>query len=211
MSKKFSPAANRLILAQSRASHPQNAGEILTAASIELESSIARREAANLPISEEDRTTLAIFETLTRYLSWGVFDHTYPTDLLIDCAECEARKPKLIALARARLSIKEKSMRGAAKYIPEILAEKPLFSTFTGAELEKALLNGADNWHQASAGGCYLISSLEIADRLMTRKAYAHYVKHPEREDVIQLQFIALTYAAGAIYGAWRELMGKDQ
>ena len=73
------------------------------------------------------------------------------------------------------------------------------------------MLNGADDWHQASAGGCYLISSLEIADRLMTRKAYAHYVKHPEREDVIHQQFIALTYAAGAIYGAWRELMGKDQ
>lgn len=37
-----------------------------------------------------------------------------------------------------------------------------------GKKLEKALLNGADNWNQYSWGGCSLIYNGDIAERLCT-------------------------------------------
>lgn len=37
-----------------------------------------------------------------------------------------------------------------------------------GKKLEKALLNGADNWEQYSWGGCSLIYDSDIAERLCT-------------------------------------------
>ena len=51
--------------------------------------------------------------------------------------------------------------RGVMRYALDILDNME-----DGEVTEKALLNGAENWHQYSEGGCALISDVDICHRL---------------------------------------------
>ena len=64
--------------------------------------------------------------------------------------------------------------RGVLEYAEELLDSLFECAEYDGEEpcneklLRKAMLNGAENWHQYSWGGCSLIYDADIAERLCT-------------------------------------------
>ena len=72
--------------------------------------------------------------------------------------------------------------------------------------LEKAMLNGADDWQQYSEGGCALIYDTDIAERLCSPselKRVRGGKRNPNsRENWIECQTRALTQAANLVLGA---------
>lgn len=77
-------------------------------------------------------------------------------------------------------------------------------------ELNKVLLNGADNWTQASEGGCYLIYDEDIAETLCNNtelKKTKHGQKEPNKNETwLDVQARALFQAANMIRAAWVNL-----
>lgn len=76
----------------------------------------------------------------------------------------------------------------------------------TRAELEKALLNGAENWSEWSWGGCGLIYDGDIAERLCNPselKKTRNGERRPNcREEWLDVQARAIRQAAGRIKAA---------
>ena len=72
--------------------------------------------------------------------------------------------------------------------------------------LEKAMLNGADDWQQYSEGGCALVYDADIAERLCSAselKRCKGGERNPNsRENWIECQARALTQAANLVLGA---------
>lgn len=73
-------------------------------------------------------------------------------------------------------------------------------------ELEKALLNGAENWARFSDGGCSLVYDCDIAERLCTPselKRTRNGERNPNgRENWIECQARALSQAFRKVYRA---------
>ena len=73
--------------------------------------------------------------------------------------------------------------------------------------LEKALLNGADNWRQYSEGGCALVYDADIAERLCSPselKRCKGGERHPNaRENWLGCQARALGQAASLVRRAY--------
>ena len=78
--------------------------------------------------------------------------------------------------------------------------------------LNKALLNGAGDWHQYSEGGCALCYDADIAERLCPPselKRTKWGMRAPNsRESWFDCQSRALGQAHMAVASAWRELKG---
>ena len=76
------------------------------------------------------------------------------------------------------------------------------------ALLKKALLNGAADWSQYSAGGCSLIYDGDIAERLCTPSEYKRKrggdLQPNSRESWLDVQARALSQAANCIINAAR-------
>lgn len=76
-------------------------------------------------------------------------------------------------------------------------------------ELEKALLNGAENWARFSDGGCSLVYDCDIAKRLCTPselKRTRNGERNPNgRENWIECQARALFQAFRKVYRAVKE------
>ena len=63
--------------------------------------------------------------------------------------------------------------RGVKDYAIELLEELPDNQEFYGSPADKKeLLNGADNWHDYSWGGCSFIYDQDIAERLCSPSEY---------------------------------------
>ena len=75
--------------------------------------------------------------------------------------------------------------------------------------LEKALLNGADNWRQYSEGGCALIYDADIAERLCSaselRRCQGGERQPNARENWLECQARALAQAASLVRRAYRK------
>ena len=78
--------------------------------------------------------------------------------------------------------------------------------------LQKALLNGADNWQQYSVGGCALVYDADIAERLcppseLRRNKWG--MRAPNgRETWLDCQSRALWQAHRLIVSQWKQMKG---
>ena len=74
--------------------------------------------------------------------------------------------------------------------------------------LEKAMLNGADDWQQYSEGGCALVYNTDIAERLCSpselKRCNGGERQPNSRENWIECQTRALTQAANLVRDAYR-------
>ena len=78
--------------------------------------------------------------------------------------------------------------------------------------LQKALLNGADNWQQYSEGGCALIYDADIAERLCSpselKRCKGGERQPNARETWIECQARALWQAHRLIVSKWEQMEG---
>ena len=79
--------------------------------------------------------------------------------------------------------------------------------------LEKAILNGADNWRQYSEGGCALIYDADIAERLCSpselKRCKGGERQPNARETWIECQARALSQASAIVRRAYRTASAK--
>lgn len=89
--------------------------------------------------------------------------------------------------------------KGVTEYAKELL-ETLTEDDLTGRDIEKRLLNGAQNWSEYSWGGCSLIYDADIAERLCTPselKKTRHGERRPNsREEWLDTQARALYQAS---------------
>ena len=75
--------------------------------------------------------------------------------------------------------------------------------------LQKAMLNGADDWRQYSEGGCALVYDVDIAERLCSpselKRCKGGQRQPNSRENWIACQARALGQAAALVRRAWRK------
>ena len=80
--------------------------------------------------------------------------------------------------------------------------------------LDKALLNGAEDWRQYSGGGCALCYDADIAERLCPpselKRTKWGMLPPNSRESWLDCQSRALWQAHRAVASAWRELKGGE-
>jgi len=91
--------------------------------------------------------------------------------------------------------------KGVKLYALEIIQELPADKEFYSSPADKKdLLNGADDWHQYSEGGCSLIYNQDIAERLCSPSEYRRTKegKNPPnaRENWLDVQARALYQAS---------------
>jgi len=89
-------------------------------------------------------------------------------------------------------------------YALELIEELPDDQEFYGSPADKKeLLNGADDWHQYSEGGCSLIYNQDIAERLCSPSEYKRTregERQPNaRENWLDVQARALFQASNLI------------
>ena len=110
--------------------------------------------------------------------------------------------------------------RGVNEYALELLEglEESISGGWFDAEniaaprmLEKALLNGAENWKEYSWGGCSLIYDGDIAERLCNpselKKTHGGERRPNAREEWLDCQARALFQAAARVKNAAREVL----
>lgn len=112
----------------------------------------------------------------------------------------------------AATKVRSKWNRGVKEYAIELLDE--LASRYNDEnrdpkeisnrmELRKAVLNGADSWHQYSFGACSLVCDIDIAERLLTPTEFKRWErKESGGTDMLEAQARALASAFGMINGA---------
>ena len=121
--------------------------------------------------------------------------------------------PTKSALSSALANLKpgrsswSRAVHAYAVELVESLAESDDLSNET--LLEKALLNGADDWQQYSEGGCALVYDADIAERLCSPSELKR-VKGGERqpnarETWLECQARALWQAASLVRRAYRK------
>ena len=120
---------------------------------------------------------------------------------------------EIIAAACARLestnnrSAWNKGVNDYAIDLLDTLTEYPeIVENGTRADVETALLNGAENWSVYSWGGCSLIYDQDIAKALCTpselKKTRNGERRPNSREEWLDVQARALRQAAGRVYRA---------
>lgn len=106
----------------------------------------------------------------------------------------------------AHLNPRSAWKRGVVRYALELVNSINVWEEIT----EKNLLNGAENWHQYSEGGCALIYDVDICRRLCTpseiKKARNGERRPNKRENWIDIQARALYQAAQLIMKIKREV-----
>ena len=96
--------------------------------------------------------------------------------------------------------------RGVMRYALELVNSIEIGEEIT----EKKMLNGAENWHQYSAGGCSLICDVDICHRLCTPseiKKTKDGERYPNKQETwLDVQARALYQAARLIMKIKREV-----
>ena len=96
--------------------------------------------------------------------------------------------------------------RGVMRYALELVNSVEIGEEVT----EKKMLNGAENWHQYSEGGCALIYDVDICHRLCTpseiKKTKDGEHRPNKQENWIEVQARALYQAARLIMKIKREV-----
>lgn len=103
-----------------------------------------------------------------------------------------------------------KGVKEYALMILERMEDETIDKAENLKELNKVLLNGADNWTQSSEGGSYLIYDEDIAETLCNNtelKRTKHGEKAPNKNETwLDVQARALFQAANMIRAAWVKL-----
>lgn len=127
-------------------------------------------------------------------------------------------KRELIQLARRACRCRGHYRKAVCAYIPEIvdranLERGELSEMRDDFELEKRLLNGANDWQHYSAGACSLVSNHEIALRLFPAHDAERIMRRELRRSdcaLIERQGSALQHAAICLRYAFRALRILD-
>lgn len=94
--------------------------------------------------------------------------------------------------------------KGVKAYALDLLADLPDEIPADACHLSKLLLNGAQDWHEYSYGGCSLVYNGDIAWRLCTpsesRKTGGGERRPNGHEEWLDVQARALSQAAQLIY-----------
>ena len=123
-------------------------------------------------------------------------------------------KHELLALVNAIPTGRSAWSRAVHAYAVELvesLADSDDLSNET--LLEKAMLNGADNWQQYSEGGCALVYDADIAERVCSpselKRCKGGERQPNSRENWIECQTRALGQAANLVSRAYRTASAK--
>ena len=123
------------------------------------------------------------------------------------------KKQELLAAVSAHKAGRSAWSRGVKAYAVELVESLSDDADLSNeVMLQKALLNGADSWHQYSEGGCALVYDADIAERLCSpseikRKKWGMLAPN-SRETWLEVQARALWQAHRLVARAWRELKG---
>lgn len=122
-----------------------------------------------------------------------------------------ANKKTLLTEVKKSYSRRSQWARGVSEYVREIVEKTaPIPRGLNRRLLMRHFLNGADDWEQASFGGCYLICSDDIAERLAPPSYRARYLRRAEECDVLRDQARALYQAAQLLSNAYIVLGYSD-
>ena len=121
------------------------------------------------------------------------------------------KKQELLAAVSAHNAGRSAWARGVKAYAVEMVeAIDDSADLSNEVMLQKALLNGADNWRQYSEGGCALVYDADIAERLCSPselKRNKWGMRAPNgRETWLEVQERALWQAHKVVERAWRKL-----
>ena len=147
---------------------------------------------------------------------------TMPKELEHYAAEAGTEERSGITVQAIRERVEEKKPRsawdrGVLQYAEELLdnLEEAIDGGYFHQDdleapkvLERAMLNGADDWNQYSWGGCSLIYNADIAERLCTRSELKRkrggYLRPNSNEEWLDTQARALFQASRRIlWAAW--------
>lgn len=118
-----------------------------------------------------------------------------------------ANKKTILVEAKKHIGRRSQWNRGVYEYAREIVENTaPIPRGLNRQLLMRHFLNGADDWEQASFGGCYLIRSEDIAERLAPPSYRARYLRRADGCDVLRDQARALYQAARRLANAYMRL-----
>ena len=105
---------------------------------------------------------------------------------------------------RAEKMAKTHTAKGIYTYAVEMVedANESIDTATTKEELKTAILNGAESWFMYSNGGCSLIYSGDIIERLYPKSKIRKYMF----AESVSLQTVALEKAYNRILNAWKEV-----
>ena len=123
------------------------------------------------------------------------------------------KKQQLLAAVAAVKPGRSAWARGVQAYAVELVESLEDNSDLCNeVMLQKELLNGAQSWAQYSEGGCALIYSADIAERLCSPSELKRnkwgMLPPNGRENWLEVQARALWQAHKVIERAWRKLKG---
>lgn len=122
-----------------------------------------------------------------------------------------ANKKTLLTEVKKYIGRRSQWERGVYEYAREIVENTaPIPRGLNRQLLMRHFLNGADDWEQASFGGCYLIYSEDIAERLTPPSYRARYLRRAEGCGVLQDQARALYQAARRLVNTYISLGYND-
>ena len=115
-----------------------------------------------------------------------------------------ANKKTILAEVKKYIGRRSQWDRGVYEYAREIVENTaPIPRGLNRRLLIRHFLNGAADWEESSFGGCYLICSEDIAERLAPPSYRARYLRRADVCDVLQDQARALYQAAQLLSDAY--------
>lgn len=122
-----------------------------------------------------------------------------------------ANKKALISEAKKYIGRRSQWNRGVYEYAREIVEHTaPIPRGLNRKLFMRHILNGAVDWEESSFGGCYLICSEDIAERLAPPSYRARYLRRADGCDVLRAQARALYQAAQHLSDAYIVLGYND-
>lgn len=116
---------------------------------------------------------------------------------------------KLISEAKELAGKRSAWARGVGAYVEDIVvAAAPIPDGLTTTELEEHLLRGADSWQKYSAGGCALVYTGDIVDRLAPPSGRSRALRRNSAGDrAIDDQARALYQACRCVVRAYQRVI----
>lgn len=122
-----------------------------------------------------------------------------------------ANKKTLLAAVKKNIGRRSQWNRGVCDYAREIVEHTaPIPRGLNRKLLMRHFLSGAADWEESSLGGCYLIYSEDIAERLAPPSYRARYLRRADGCDVLRDQARALYQAAQQLSDAYIVLGYND-
>lgn len=122
-----------------------------------------------------------------------------------------ANKKTLLAEVKKRIGRRSQWDRGVYEYAREIVEHTaPIPRGLNRKLFMRHILNGAVDWEESSFGGCYLICSEDIAERLAPPSYRARYLRRADGCDVLRDQARALYQAARRLVNTYMSLGYND-